>query len=97
MIGSVHLVSLSYITVDDVAEIVQELGRETLLAKMDIEAVYWLHPQDRILQGMDWYGLCRPLPSVWLTVSTKSIQRGGRCIVLVPSAGWHPVGHVLPR
>ena len=91
---------LSYITVDDVAEIVQELGRGALLAKMDIEAAYWLipvHPQDRILQGMDWYGLCRPLPSVWLTVSTKSIQRGGGCIVLVPSAGWYPVGCALPR
>ena len=38
------LVSLSYITVDDVAEIVQELGRGALLAKMDIEAAYWLIP-----------------------------------------------------
>ena len=92
---SSDLVSLSYITVDGVAEIVQELGRGTLLAKMDIEVSYWLiqvHPQNHILQGMDWYGLCRPLPSVWLTVSTKSIQRSGGCIVLVPSAGWHPVG-----
>ena len=97
---SSDLVLLSYVTVDDVAEIVQELGRGALLAKMDIEAAYWLfpvHPQDRILQGMDWYGLCRPLPSVWLTVSTKSIQRGGGCIVLVPSAGWYPVGCALPR
>ena len=61
---SSDLVSLSYITVDGVAEIVQELGRGALLANMDIEAAYWLipiHPQDRILQGMDWYGLCRPL------------------------------------
>ena len=58
---SSDLVSLSYITVDDVGEIVQELGRGTLLAKKDIEAAYWLipvHPQDRILQGMEWYGLC---------------------------------------
>ena len=97
---SSDLVLLSYITVDDVAEIVQELGRGALLGKMDIEAAYWLipvHPQDRILEGMDWYGLCRPLPSVWLTVSTKRIQRGGGCIVLVPSAGWYPVGCALPR
>ena len=53
------LVSLSYITVDNVAEIVQRLGRGTLLAKMDIEAAYRLipvHPQDRILQGMEWEG-----------------------------------------
>ena len=61
---SSDLVLLSYITVDDVAEIVQELGRGALLAKMDIEAAYWLipvHPQDRILQGMDWYGLVRSM------------------------------------
>ena len=60
---SSDLVSLSYITVYDVAEIVQELGRGALLAKMDIEAAYWLipvHPQDSILQGMDWYGHVDP-------------------------------------
>ena len=53
------LVSLSYIAVDDVAEIVQRLGTGSLLAKMDIEAAYRLipvHPQDRVLQGMEWDG-----------------------------------------
>ena len=53
------LVSLSYIAVDDVAEIVQRLGGESLLAKMDIEAAYRLipvHSQDRVLQGMEWDG-----------------------------------------
>ena len=53
------LVSLSYIAVDDVAEIVQRLGKGSLLAKMDIEAAYRLipvHPQDRVLQGMEWEG-----------------------------------------
>ena len=56
---SSDLVSLSYIAVDDVAEIVQELGRGTLLAKMDIETAYRLipvHPQDRVLQDMEWEG-----------------------------------------
>lgn len=53
------LVSLSYISVDEVATIVQELGRGALLAKMDIEAAYRLipvHPQDRVLQGIEWEG-----------------------------------------
>ena len=38
------------------AEIVQGLGTGSRLAKMDIEAAYWLipvHPQDCILQGME--------------------------------------------
>ena len=54
---SPDLVSLSYITVDDVAEIVQRLGKGSLLAKMDIEAAYRLipvHPHDRILQAVQW-------------------------------------------
>ena len=53
------LVSLSYIAVDDVAEIVQRLGTGSRLAKMDVEATYRLipvHPQDRVLQGMEWEG-----------------------------------------
>ena len=80
------LVSLSYITVDNVAEIVQRLGRGTLLAKLDIEAAS--HPQDRILQGMEWEGKvyvdsCLPFG---LLVSTKDIQCGGRCPMLVPPA-----------
>ncbi len=56
---SPDLVSLSYIAVDDVAAIVQELGKGSLLAKMDIEAAYRLipvHPHDRVLQGMEWDG-----------------------------------------
>ncbi len=56
---SSNLVSLSYIAVDDVAAIVQELGKGSLLAKMDIEAAYRLisvHPHDRVLQGMEWDG-----------------------------------------
>lgn len=56
---SSELVSLSYIAVDDVAAIVQVLGRGSLLAKMDIESAYRLvpvHPQDRVLQGIEWDG-----------------------------------------
>ena len=51
------LTSLSYITVDRIAEVVQHLGRGSLLAKMDIESTYRLipvHPQDCILQAVEW-------------------------------------------
>ena len=34
------LTSLSYITVDSVAQVVQHLGRGSLLAKMDIKSDY---------------------------------------------------------
>ena len=74
---SSDLVPLSNITVDDVAEIVQELGRGALLAKMDIEAAYWLipvHPQDRILHGMVYVDPCllfglQSAPKVFNTVA----------------------------
>ena len=47
------LTSLSYISVDNVTELVQQLGRGSLLAEVDIESAYQLvpvHPQDHILQ-----------------------------------------------
>ena len=53
------LTSLSYITVDGVAQVAQHLGKGSLLAKMDIEAAYRLvpvHPQDRMLQAVEWEG-----------------------------------------
>ncbi len=62
---SSDLVSLSYIAVDGVTVIVQELGKRSLLAKMDIEAAYRLvqvHPHDRVLQGMEWDGKISCLP-----------------------------------
>lgn len=51
------LCSLSYPTVDDVADVVVKLGRGALLSKVDIESAYRLipvHPQDRPLQAMRW-------------------------------------------
>ncbi len=51
------LCSLTYTSVDEVAEIVTRLGRGALLAKIDIEAAYRLvpvHPQDRPLQAVQW-------------------------------------------
>ncbi len=53
------LTSLSYVTVDDIAKMAQQMGKGSLLAKMDIEAAYRLipvHPQDRILQAVEWEG-----------------------------------------
>ena len=46
---------LSYISIDQVAEVAARLGRGALLAKVDIEAAYRLipvHPHDRPLQAM---------------------------------------------
>ena len=51
------LCSLSYISVDQVADIATQYGRGTLLAKVDIESAYRLipvHPQDRPLQAVVW-------------------------------------------
>ena len=51
------LCSLEYMTVDDVAHIVHQIGRDALLAKIDIESAYRLipvHPQDRPLQAVRW-------------------------------------------
>ena len=53
------LCSLSYITTDDVAEIVTTLGTGSLMAKIDIESAYRLipvHPDDRPLQAVQWEG-----------------------------------------
>ncbi len=53
------IVSLLYMSVDNVAEMVVKLGRGSLLAKMDIKAAYRLipvHPHDRELQAVKWEG-----------------------------------------
>ena len=86
---SSDLLHLSYITVDDVAENVQQLGRGALLAKMDIQSAYRLipvHPQDCVLQGMEWRGHVyrRSQAPVWPQISSQDFQLGGRCPVLVP-------------
>ena len=56
---SKDLASLSYVTIDEVADTVQKLGRGTLMAKMDIKQAYRnvpVHPDDRSLLGMLWKG-----------------------------------------
>ena len=56
---SKELSSLSYVSVDEVVDRVLQLGKGTLLAKMDIKQAYRnvpVHPQDRTLLGMCWEG-----------------------------------------
>ena len=51
------LCSLTYTTVDNIAEAAARLGPGALLAKVDIESAYRLipvHPDDRPLQAMQW-------------------------------------------
>ena len=53
------LCSLTYISVDRVAETVLQLGPGTLLAKMDIKEAFRIvpiHPSDRLLLAMQWKG-----------------------------------------
>ena len=53
------LCSLSYTSVDVVAEIILALGRGALIAKMDIKQAYRMvpvHPEDCRLLGMRWDG-----------------------------------------
>ncbi len=58
-VNAEELKSLTYTSVDDIAFQVLKLGRGTRLAKIDIESAYRLvpvHPDDRLLQAMEWDG-----------------------------------------
>ena len=51
------LCSLSYITVEDATKGIRKLGRDTLMAKIDIKSAFRLlpiHPADRHLLAMEW-------------------------------------------
>ena len=52
-----EMCSLSYTSVDAVVERILDLGKNALLAKLDIKQAYRMipvHPQDRPLLGMEW-------------------------------------------
>ena len=52
------LCSMQYTSVIKVARAAQSMGRDALMAKLDIEAAYHLvsvHPQDRPLLGFQWH------------------------------------------
>lgn len=54
-----HVCSMSYATVDQAVSKVMELGRNALMAKVDIEHAYRnvpVHVEDRSLLGMSWQG-----------------------------------------
>ena len=54
-----ELCSIRYATVDNAVEEILRMGRNTLLAKIDIEHAYRnvpIHPEDRRLLGMSWEG-----------------------------------------
>ena len=56
---SKELSSLSYMSVDTVAEAAAKLGKGALLAKTDVKSAYRnvpVHPSDRLLLGMSWRG-----------------------------------------
>jgi len=56
---SSQLCSLSYIAVDDVAEIDLQLGQGAKLAKLGLAKAYQMvpvHAEDRRLLGMKWQG-----------------------------------------
>ena len=51
--------SLEYASVDDAVDIIWQMGRGTVLAKVDLESAYRMvpiHPDDRPLLGMEWGG-----------------------------------------
>ena len=41
---------------DDTVRSILDLGVGTLIAKLDIESAYSVHPADRLLLGMSWKG-----------------------------------------
>ena len=52
-----HLCSLKYVTIDEAIKGIVQLGRGTLLAKIDIKSAFRLipvHPADRHMLGMKW-------------------------------------------
>ena len=52
-----NLCSIKYAFVDNAVNIIQHLGRGTLLAKIDLRDTYWIvpvHLNDRSLLGMQW-------------------------------------------
>ena len=54
-----ELCSLHYVKVDDIVNQVLQMGRGTLLAKLDVKSAFRIvpvHPADRHLLGMEWEG-----------------------------------------
>ena len=57
---SPDLCSLSYASLDEAVKVVQQLGRGTILVKMDLKDAYRIvpvHPEDHHLLGITWQGM----------------------------------------
>ena len=72
-----ELCSLSYVSVDEIANIVMHLGTGALMAKVDVESAYRLipvHSHDRPLQAVEWKGrtYADPHATFWAAVSTQN-------------------------
>ena len=75
--------SLSYISVDDVARRVVELGRGTKLGKIDIKSAYKIiHFPSRpvtLRDGMARESICRCQTTLWTEASSNNLHSSGRC------------------
>ncbi len=75
---STELCSLTYVTVDEVAQRVLGVGKGALVAKFDLKAAYRnvpVHPDDRELLGMVWKDqlFVDTNPAIWTKVSPEKI------------------------
>ena len=75
--------SMDYVSVDAVA-MVAEMGRGTVLAKVNIRSVYRLvpvHPEDRWLLGMTWNGglFCGHHLAFWPSLGAYDIYGSSGC------------------
>ena len=56
---------IAYVSIEDIVNKIEKMGREALLAKVDLKGAYHMvpvHPQDRPLLGVEWEG--------WVYVNT---------------------------
>lgn len=73
-----QLCSLSYTKIDHIVDSILQMGRDTLLAKIDIKSAFRIvpvHPADRYLLGMEWKKttLYRCHIAIWVTLRPQSI------------------------
>jgi len=97
-----ELCSLVYTKVDEVVAQAAVRGRGALLAKVDIEAAYRLipvHPQDRILQAVQWRGntFCESDAALRIAICPENFQCGSRRSSVAPHSGRYRGSVPLPR
>ena len=77
-----ELCSLSYSSVDKAVRLIREKGTGAQLAKLDLESAYRMipvHPDDRLLLGMEGATIYRYCIAIWATFSTKGVHSSGGC------------------